>query len=155
MSRFRFRLQKVLDLRESLVDQAERKLAEARRRESEERQSVAAAEAASDEAMTHLRATVGRTFKAGDAITIARHQGALKECVKAARVRLAEAGEVVSGRHSELVNAARDRSALELLRDRRLTEHRVEETRREQTIIDEAALRTNHSARRIKDLSGI
>ncbi|MFO7171559.1 MAG: flagellar export protein FliJ [Bacillota bacterium] len=141
MKRFRFRLQRLLDLREQEVDAARRQLAAAR-------QAVAAAEAGLRTVESLVRRRLDDAARqealgspALDFVLRRLQIAGLLRTLAEARAGLEAARQVEAGRRQELVAALGRARTLERLRDRRREEWRAEAARAEQAELDELALR--------------
>jgi flagellar FliJ protein len=137
---FRFRLERIRELRERREDQAKQALAAAMadhfRAEEELRvaeERIASARAAQLDAAMSPRA----------ATDLLAHQAYLEraESVQSVTRQNLDCREVeVTDRRDALGRAARDRQALERLKDRRRAEHQREATRIESLVLDEIAI---------------
>lgn len=138
---FRFRLEPVRRVRQRREDDARAELADALRREDEARRSHADAVARDRAARGHLRRTrrdatlTGAQLRAQEA-WMARAAGeiASRELVLDRQV------EESLARRALLADAARERQALDRLRQRRLEAHEAAVARAEQAHLDEIAL---------------
>ncbi|MCG0237971.1 MAG: flagellar export protein FliJ [Firmicutes bacterium] len=141
MKRFRFRLQRLLDLREQEVDAARRELAAAR-------QAVATAEAGLRTVEGLVRRRLDDAARqealgspALDFVLRRLQIAGLLRTLAEARAGLEAARQVEAERRQELVAALGRARTLERLRDRRREEWRAEAARAEQAELDELALR--------------
>lgn len=140
MRAFRFRLQRVLDLREAAEKGALAELARwvAVLRNAEERGLLARRRRS--EALASLAAVLagGRL----DPAELGRHHAGIEACEReiAAAGKAEEAARAgVARAQDELRARRRDRKALEICRDRALRDHREEERRQEERRMDEVA----------------
>jgi flagellar export protein FliJ len=135
---FRFGLQRVLDLRARVEQDAARALAGAREAEAAaraEQDALAARRAAlAAEADPAQGATVGAMHLMGFLL------GRMDEQVTAAAAQAAEAEQTVTARHLALQAAWRDRRTLDLLRERRLDEWKGATAALDRQTMDEIAL---------------
>lgn len=142
MRAFRFRLQRILDLRLHHLERARVELAAARRtlearavdrREAEQRASIAS---------DALRIALDRGLEAGE--LVARQEGIerLRAEVAASRQAWEEALRELDRARARVMEAQRSARVLERLRDRALAAHRQELARREQRILDEVGVQT-------------
>ena len=143
---FRFTLERILDLRLDEEDAKRRALAaiEARRRSLEEslRSRQAEIAAGRDEWRAGLVGPV-------DAEALRHNARAALGLVRRAQravLELAALEKALARARMELVEAARARRALEILRERRLAAHLAEEGRREQSALDEMGARVAGAA---------
>lgn len=141
MPAFRFTLERVLDLRLDEEESKRRALAaiEARRRALEDslRSRQAEIAAGRDEWRAGLVGPV-------DAEALRHNARAALGLVRRAQravLELAALEKALGRARTELVEAARARRALEILRERRLAAHLAEERRREQSALDEIGAR--------------
>ena len=121
---FRFRLERVRALRETREDEAKAKLAGAMARRNEcEQQLHEAAERVTEARSAQL---ASETSSASD--------------LQARQAYLERHEQNVVGRRTELTEAARDRQALERLKQHQLADHQREAARREGAALDEIAI---------------
>ena len=137
---FRFRLERVRALRERREDAAKEELAGAmlRHRRCEEEVEAAAARIANARA-----AQVDATRVASSASEMLARQAYLERAERAhqaTRVDLQRQEIELANRREALTQAARDRQALERLKEQRRADHDREVARREGLILDEIAL---------------
>lgn len=138
MARFAFRLERLLALRRRREDDARRAFAEARRATQAEEGLLAALRAEVEASRVDVRGAVDP----GRMSLFAGLRDALEARVRRSTARLA----VLAGAEEEarrgVEAATRAVRALERLRERRAAGHRVEEARREQSVLDEAGARS-------------
>jgi len=139
MTRFNFRLERVLDLREQTEEQAQRRMAEAQRARSLQERRKEAAETALAEEERSLRRKVSGRFQALDALTTSRFGQKLRGDARREGELLARADELVGDRRRELTEAAKQKKMLELLRDKKRAEHTADLLRLEQAVLDDEA----------------
>ena len=140
-SSFRFRLERVRALREQCEDAAKQELAGAMARRLECEAAVAAAEERLEQARAVLH---GATDHAGALIA---RQAYLERTELAHREQLQELDRrhaEVDSRRDELTLAARERQALERLKEHKLADHNREALRLEGQMLDEIAGQTSH-----------
>jgi flagellar FliJ protein len=140
MSAFRFSLGRLLDLRRDEEHQRATSVAAARR------DSDSARQAREDLVMVCQagRAKVAESHSLGGAVGVLRNMELLLERVEE---QVEEADQVCQETNEKLVEsikdyseAVRERHSLDRLKDRRMEEWRVEESRRDQKEIDEIAV---------------
>ena len=131
---FRFRLERVRALRERCEDAAKQELAEAMGRRLECEAQVAAAEERL-ELGVHVRPRVLERQA-----YLERTELAHREQLQQLDLRHAE----VDSRRDELTVAARERQALERLKEHRLADHQRETLRLEGQLLDEIAGQSSH-----------
>jgi flagellar FliJ protein len=135
---FRFRLQRVLDLRARVEQDAARALAGAREAEQAARAEQDALEARRAELAAQADPAAGATVGAMHLMGFLL--GRMDEQVTAAAAQAAQAAETVTARHLALQTAWRDRRALDLLRERRLDEWKGATAALDRLTMDEIAL---------------
>ncbi len=136
MKKFRFRLESVLSARKSMERLKQESLAAETRRELSEKERLAAAEQAHAEA---LRQNESGDLDMHELLLMARHRERLAGLVREGKDRVTRAAHRTEDARSALVDAARERSVVENLKERRRTEHRAEVEREEQKGLDEIA----------------
>ncbi len=137
MRRFEFSLQKVLDYRQRREEQAIRAFAEAQ------------AQLMHEQAVLHklliereecLRRSHRRQHLAVDLLDVEQtYLSALEERIELQRERVAEAERVVEEKREALIEAQRERKALERLREKHYEQWRQEMLRAEQKVLDDLA----------------
>ena len=137
---FRFRLERVRDLRERREDEAKMELAAALADHFRAEELVQAAEQRIDQArLAQLDAACSQR----SAVDLLAHQVYLERTEsdhRASREDLGQRETVVNDRRDALTDAARDRQALERLKERRQAEHQREAARVEALALDEIAI---------------
>jgi flagellar FliJ protein len=145
MARFRFPLQPVLDARSRAEDECRRRVAalesERRRLEDRLRCGQASIAGARDEVRAALVGTVRPSELRGQANASLAHMRDAQRLV----LELAGVHRRLEAARSALTEAARQRRAIELVKERRFEAWRHEQERREQSALDELA--TNRGAR--------
>jgi flagellar FliJ protein len=134
---FRFKLEKVLDYRRQLEDQAMQALAVARRRQESEEERLAGLEAELLRQRNNLRERIAEAqerWLAGEFIK------GLQDDIKKVRAGLLLLKEEVSRRRADLELKARDRKLLDMLGDKQSLRYMREENLREQRENDETAI---------------
>lgn len=139
MSRFQFRLDRVLTLREQAERSKAQDLGLARRRAEEQGDRVDAARARVEQASEGEEA--GARTSAGALHLRNRVREAAHEALAAEAERQRAAEEQARQAEARYHEARRDRKSLERLRARQADEHELESSRDEQKTIDEIALR--------------
>jgi flagellar export protein FliJ len=140
-SRFRFRLEQVLDHRARREDLARRELAQAMTAVAAQQERAVAADAAVRAGLEGLRRlmegpAVLDALRAGhEGLAVARRRAAHE------RAMVGRLEAVADERRADLVRAGQDREALTQLRGRALERHRLEEIRIEGVAMDELAMR--------------
>ena len=137
---FRFRLERVRALRERTEDEAKQAFAGAmqeRVRSEREVQDAAARVASARDAQ--LDATGART-SATDLMARQAYLERSELAHRASQENLGRREEALEVKREEMTEAARDRQALERLKEHRRQEHELEQTRIEAAALDEIAL---------------
>lgn len=137
MRRFVFSLQKVLDYRRRLEEQAIRDFAEAQRQLEHERATLARLMALRGECLNRSRRTHQLVVEMLDVEQT--YLSALEERIEAQRQRVAEAERVLEERRQALIEAQRGRKMLERLREKHYERWRQEFLRTEQKALDDLA----------------
>jgi flagellar FliJ protein len=135
---FSFRLERVRALRERAEDQAKEDYAASLAHRLEGEALLRAAADMRDRARTEAL-TVGTAGSGMDMLASQAWLDRLELARQAAELDLDRRDAEVDARHVALVNAARDRHALERLSEKRRAEHAVEMNRREAYELDELA----------------
>jgi flagellar FliJ protein len=139
MRRFTFRLEKVRDLRKWKEEISQQHFAAAHQRREEARLRLEYAEAEAELHNQQFGDRISKEFRAGDALVEHRSALRLKQNVADHTDKLQQREQEVEQRRGELVEASRDRKAIETLRERRLDEHKKNVERVEQAILDDVA----------------
>ena len=137
MKRFNFRLQKVMELRQWNEKLTQQRMAEAKRRHEEARRVLEAAQTAVNSHESELAGRMNGDFAAGEAVAQLAYAGKLRGDVRENTEQLQEREVTLTQRRGELLEASRDRKAIEKLRDRRFIEHQNTVQRLEQAVLDE------------------
>jgi flagellar FliJ protein len=150
---FRFRLERVRELREHDEDRAREQLASSLGAQLRGAAMLHAASSLVDDAHASRRDGAGSgAIAAGD---LQAHQLWLERLQREradAELALERASAEVDARRSALVEARQRREALERLKDRRRKEHRADLERREGAVLDEIALNTH--TRQMRQVAG-
>ena len=141
MSPFVFRLEKVRRMRQSMEDRAREELATSLAAQRESEQALGAAHTRVHGALDmHRRIAQLSGASAADLIAAQAYLERLESERSVAGRVLDCHEESVTERREALVTAARDREALDRLRNRREAAHRVEAQRAEGNVLDELAI---------------
>lgn len=136
---FKFRLQRVLELRQQEEQDAASRLAEARRGEQAALLERSRLEAARDEGLEHAAGMPGRQ-PIGQLQNLRFLVDRLNEEIATADQDLQSASAQVQERLDEYSVAFRDRHMLDKLRARALETHRNEEVQQDRKLMDSVAL---------------
>lgn len=137
--RFRFRLQRVLDMRQKTEEAAATRLADARREEEAAREAVAQMQSARDHGMQAAAPAAG-TASIGQLQNLRFLVERLNHEVDQAEREVDEAGRQVDQRLEEFSTAFRDRKVLDRLRERALESWKGEEVQADRQAMDNIAL---------------
>ena len=137
MARFSFRLQQYLGIKEQIEEQKELEYAKALRRVQEERELLERLTQMRLDEIGMLKNQIRRRI---EPITIRRHNNTiekLKHNIITQRERLAAAEAFAENKRLELINAMKERKAIEKVRENALEVHKEEEKSQEFKQIDE------------------
>lgn len=143
MRRFAFRLERVREYRKWQEKLAQQALADARRRLNNARERLADAEAQAEVHQRALESQIRSGTTAGQALVHQIWALRLRDEVADCEDEVRRREDQTSAQRRELTKASQDRKALELLRERRLSEYRLAEGKAEQAVLDEVAGRLN------------
>lgn len=133
---FKFKLEKVLDYRRQLEEQAMQALAEARRAEELEKERLEGLKLELAAQRVNLNASIGN---AAERWLVSSYIGALQVDIRDSRRVLEIVAEEVQRRQAELVEKSKERQLLDKLRDKEAARHAHEEKLKEQRDNDETA----------------
>lgn len=139
-TRFRFRLENLLHLRSALEKEAERALGRALQAEHEAQAHLEALKARRHAAIEARRTEAGRLLDLEQWRALERFLVALDRLDARGLEALKEAQAVSEACREALKKAHRDRLSLERLKDRRRTQHDIEQARVEANQLDELAV---------------
>ena len=137
MPRFQFRLQQYLGVKEQIEEQKELEYAHALRRVEEEKARLHQMQNERIEAIESMRRSL---LKAIAPIEIRRFNNTierLKHQIEIQKERVMAAEMYAEEKRQELVQAMKERKALEIVRENALEEFRLEENLQEQKQVDE------------------
>ncbi|HEB83582.1 MAG TPA: flagellar export protein FliJ [Bacteroidetes bacterium] len=141
MKPFRFRLQRVMDAKESEKRLRERDLGQAVQAMREEEKKLAALLVEMDEHLRRQRELIRGTIQAGDLVLANRWQRKLSARILRQRQQVRDRGKEVEEARLRLIEASREEKVLEKLKARRLEEHRQQVLHEMQGILDDAGAR--------------
>lgn len=137
MKKFRFRLQRVLDAKESEEKQQQRRLGEAL-------EQVVKAENRLDELFSQLSETrkrqaemVSGSMKAGEAMMMHNWQMQLKKEVSAQRQDLVKLNSIAEKIRNELLELSKEKRVLEKLREKQWEEYKKQDLTAQQNMLDD------------------
>jgi len=137
MARFQFRLQQFLGIKEQIEDQKELEYAKALRKVEEEKARLSELYAQRESAIEGLRNSLKKAIAP---IDIRRYNNSierLKEYIKVQIERLAAAEAFAEGKRQELVQAMKERKALEIVKENSREEFLREADLTERKQVDE------------------
>ena len=137
---FTFRLERVRTLRERAEERAREALSAELRNQAEGEALLQAASDAVGAARDHGRAVPGGRVSVIDFMTAQNFLETTERRRAEASIELARREAEVGVKRQELAVAARDRQAIDKLKERRKAEHDAEWARRSQNTLDELAL---------------
>lgn len=137
---FRFRLQKVLDLRERLEQEKARGLVAAEEVATQARDTRDTLRVLKNTSRAELSAAHDVQPRVGHLQQLGMVLSSLEERLDLADQKVSEAEEGVHAARCELELAARDRQMLDRLKDRHETEFRLTERHRDRVEMDEVAI---------------
>jgi flagellar FliJ protein len=136
MKRFRFRLQRILQLREQIRDEARQELV-LKNAERDHQISV----------LTHLEQeferiglSEGGTYSANDLVAIGDYGERLTNAIDKQKVVVAEAVRAAQVAQERYIEASKEARAMEMLRDKKLEEFKEQVQREEGALLDEIAI---------------
>jgi flagellar export protein FliJ len=136
---FTFRLERIRSLRERAEDRAKEEYAASLAHRMDGVVMLRAAAEHRDQARAATRPPVDAALSGTDFLASQAWLERLERAREAAELELDRRDAEVDARHVALVNAARERHALERLADKRRAEHALESSRREAYELDELA----------------
>ena len=137
MPRFNFRLQQYLGVKEQIENQKELEYAQALRKVEEEKLLLSQINAKKSEQLESLR-TALKTIIAP--LEIRRYNNTidrLKQRIKEQEERLTAAQEYAETKRQELVQAMKERKALDVVREHAFDDYKIEMNLKEQKQVDE------------------
>jgi flagellar FliJ protein len=137
---FTFRLERVRTLRERAEEHAREALSAELRHRAEGEALLRAADEAVGAAREHGRAVPGGRASATEFVSAQNFLETTERRRAEAEIELARRDAEVTVKREVLVAAARDRQAIDKLKERRKAEHDAEWARRSQNTLDELAL---------------
>lgn len=136
MKRFRFRLQRILDIREQIRDEARQELG---RRNAELAQQQSILKGLEDE-LTRLQPGKDGTLTAGELLLTGAYALRVQQLIEQQLVRVEEARREVVIAQEKYIQANKDAKALEMLKEKRRAEYDHEMLKEEINQLDEVAV---------------
>ena len=137
MAKFQFSLQQYLGVKEQIEDQKELEYAHALRKVEEEKQKLAEMLQQREENIEALRSTLAKSISPLEIRRFNNVIERLKHQIRVQEERVAVAKSMAEAKRQELVQAMKERKALEIVRDNAQEEFRLEENLAEQKQVDE------------------
>lgn len=136
MKRFRFRLQRILDLRVQIRDKARQELV---RRNHERDHELSVLRCLEDE---YRRVSIeeGGTYSASDLVMLGAYCERVQTQIKHQQEVVAKAIAEAQAAQERYVEASRDAKALEMVHEKKLREHTEQMLREEGAMLDEIAI---------------
>lgn len=136
MKRFRFRLQRVFDLRVQIRDEARQELV----RRNQERDYQISVLSHLEEEYRRTAIREGGTYSAGDLVLLGAYCARLQKQIEYQQEVVAKARKEAELAQERYVEASREAKALEMLREKKLREHTEQMLREEGAMLDEIAI---------------
>jgi flagellar export protein FliJ len=133
---FAFRLQKVLEYRIQLEDQARMALAQAQARHDSQKRVIADIHM---RLTAHVERGFGKHAVQADIWLWTQYREALDKDLATAKAELEQLASILQTRREEAVLRSRERKLLEKLKERQAKKHHVQESQQEQKEFDEMA----------------
>ncbi|MCL2047623.1 MAG: flagellar export protein FliJ [Defluviitaleaceae bacterium] len=137
MPRFNFRLQQYLNVKEQIEEQKEFEYAKAIRILEEEKQALADLRSRRDEAVEKLRKAVSHAISPFEVRRYNNNIERMKQQIKTQKERVAAAEAYVEQKRQELIQAMKERKALEIVKDNAREEFLKEVDIQERKQVDE------------------
>lgn len=137
---FKFRLQRVLEMRQQTEQDAATRLAEARNGEEAALVERLRLEAARDEGIEHAASSAALQPKIGQLQNLRFLVDRLNDEIAAAQVEVDAAAAQVQEKLDDYSTAFRDRHMIDKLREKALATHRTEEAQADRKVMDSVAL---------------
>ena len=136
MKRFRFRLQRVLDIRVQFRDEARQELVLLN---AERDQQISVLNQLELE-FAKLGLKEGGTYSANELVALGAYGERLTIAIDQQKIVVAKAIQAADAALVKYIEASRDAKAIEMLKDKRLGEFNAEEAREEGKLLDEIAV---------------
>lgn len=154
MAGFRFKLQRVLDLRQQEEDAKKNELALAERAWREEKAKQEELQRSKREAQLELGGRGRATFAISELIAYQQYQQRLEKEIARQELRVRQARRAADMKRDELIRASQKRRVLEKLRDKRAAQFKLVQEKAEQADIDEQSVISFQRRRAHKELCG-
>jgi flagellar FliJ protein len=139
MKRFKFRLQRIMQLREQIRDEARQELV----RRNAERDHEISVLTYLEQEFERIGLVEGGTYSANDLVAVGDYGERLKVAIDHQKVVVAAAIKAAEVALERYIEASKDAKALEMLRDKKLQEFTEETLREEGALLDELAIQTS------------
>lgn len=135
MKRFRFRLQRVLDIRVQIRDEARQELVRCNAERDHQMHILANLQ---DE-FSKLGLKEGGMYSASDISSLGAYSERLTIAIDQQKIVVAEAIRVADLAKERYIETSKEAKAMEMLRDKKLEEHKADQLREETALLDELA----------------
>lgn len=136
MRRFRFRLQRIMELREQIRDEARQELVRANAKRDHEVSVLTYLE----QEFEAISLREGGTYSADELLTLGAYGERLTNAIEKQKVVVAEAIQEAEAAHDRYIQASKDAKAIELLKDKKVQEFKEQVLREEGALLDELAI---------------
>jgi len=135
MKRFRFRLQRVLDVRVQIRDEARQELV----RRNAERDHQIYVLAQLQEEFMQLGLSEGGMYSASDLTRLGAYAERLTVAIDRQKLVVAEAIKAAEAAQERYIAVSKEAKAMEMLKDKKVQEYKAEQLREEGALLDELA----------------
>ncbi len=143
MKRFTFRLQRILDIREQIRDEARQELGRRNARLAQEQSVLAGLEAE----LLRLNGTANGIVTAGELLLTGAYALRVQKLIEQQVVKVEEARQAVVEAQERYIQANKDARALEMLKDKKRAEYDQERLKEEIGQLDEVAVQRASSGK--------
>ncbi len=151
MKRFNFRLQRVIDVRQSKEKECQRELSRSQQELLRQENRLQKCALESKKSREGLKKALERPSNIGKLIALDKWRNRQEDELDRQSDRTRKQQVVVEDKRKELVQASKEKKILERLRERRLEEHRMAVQREEQAFLDELGCRIGRSWGRFQE----
>ena len=154
MKKFNFRLQKLLDFRKWREKSSQQVLAAAQRERENARQELERKIQEVEVQNQNSLDQVSKGIKAGDALAGSLYSQRLQKEANLKERKVQECDVTVIEKREELIEVSREKRAIEKLREKRQSEYIQETSRKQQTVLDDDAVRRHHTEMKANGRNG-
>ncbi len=144
MKKFKFRLQKVMELRRWLERSSQQRLAKAQNKRKRAEKDLDETLGKIDHQNRNMMSSITGKFAAGEALTSSSYNQSLRKEAAHKTQKVVKCEEIVVECRDDLIEKSRHKKVLERLRERRISGFITEQNRQEQTAMDDDAARHHH-----------